>query len=286
VHIVQARIVGCIHFKGIRATMYKEAEDHTAYCVGGAHPDCIKYNSDDLMLHLGFKVEQQALDFETLLWKMGRGEVVGSLKDLVRDVVVSTGTAAQLGDRISASQYDAGAAESPAATLEDAASLASSATTSNLSIALESPLAVHMSIEKPAAFCGGVDKAHVWPKKKCKGFEAQDPNNFLAFSKTLHSCFDGPHHGAPRIAIRPLAAAEPAAVPGRRQKVMVAVECQEADSRLVQWLGLVLKDGTQRVETSPGCTDFHTWVEPEDPRTFCNYLQRSYEATKQMWNTP
>jgi hypothetical protein len=118
-----------------------------------------------------------------------------------------------LGDRISASQYDAGLTESPAATLEDAASVADSPATSNHSIALESPLAVYMSIEKPAAFCGGVDKAHIWPRKKCTDAEARDPHNLLALSKTLHSCFDGPHRGIPQIAIQPLCSLAPAAVP-------------------------------------------------------------------------
>ncbi|KAG5190946.1 hypothetical protein JKP88DRAFT_296761, partial [Tribonema minus] len=282
-YVVQACIVGCIHFKGIRATIYKDAEEHTAYCIGDSHQDCIKYTGDDLMLHLGFEFKQQALDFQTHLWKMGRGEVVASLIGRVRDVVVSSTVAAQLGDRISASHYDAGLTESPAATLEDAASAADSPTTSNHSIALESPLAVFMSIEKPSAFCGGVDKAHIWPRKKCTDAEAQDPHNLLALSKTLHSCFNGPHRGIPQIAIRPLDSLAPAAVPGRRQRVMVAVEYREASS-LVQWLALVLKDGTQRVETSPGCFEFHTWVESEDPTKFCHYLQRSYDAIKEMWN--
>lgn len=284
-HIVHARIAGCLRFKGIRATIYELAEGHTAYCFGGFHQDCIKYTDDDLHLCLGFKMEQQALDFQTLLWKMGRGEVVRSLAGKVHDVVVTSGGATQLGDRISPNQYDAGATESPAATLEDAASMAGSSTTTNQSVALESPLAQYMSIEKPTAFVGGVDKAHIWPRKLCKGTEAQDPNNFLALSKTLHACFDGPHHGVPRIAIRPLiaTATAPAAVPGRRQKVEVAVEGQDAE--VISWLSFVLKDGTQRVETSLGSDVFHTWVQPEDPRAFCGYLQRSYAATKQSWDS-
>jgi hypothetical protein len=259
---VQTSIKDCLQFKGIRAMVYIEAEKHFSYCVDGTHDQCIQYDGADLVLQMGFKQEEQALRMQNLLWEMGRGEIVRSLKGRVGTVEVTSITTAQLTGRISANQYDERAADSPAATLEDAANNDTSSVSSNHTVALDSPLAVYQSIENPAAFCvGGVDKAHIWPRKRCTPAEAQDLNNYLGLSKTLHYAFDGPHNGAPTIAIRPLETPAQSAMRGRRQ-FRVAVECQ--DATVVKWVGVHLKDGTQSVQLVDGHVEFHTWVEIEN----------------------
>jgi hypothetical protein len=262
--------------------LYVEAEKHFSYCVDGPHNQCIQYDGADLVLQMGFEQKEQALRMQNLLWELGRGEIVRSLKGRVGTVQVTSITTAQLTDRISANQYDAGAADSPAATLEDAAYNDTSSVSSNHTIALDSPLAVYQSIEKPGELrLGGVDKAHIWPRKRCTPAEAQDLNNYLGLSKTLHYAFDGPHNGAPTIAIRPLETAAQAAIRYRRQQVRVAVECQDAAVELL--LGGHMKDGTETVQLADGRVEFHTWVEVEDPQAFCGYLQRRYDLTMQEW---
>jgi hypothetical protein len=279
---VQTRIKDCLQFKGIRAMLYVEAEKHFSYCVDGTHDQCIQYDGADLVMQMGFEQKEQALRMQNLLWEMGRGEIVRSLKGRLGTVEVTSITTAQLTDRISANQYDAGAADSPAATLEDAANNDTSSVSSNHTVALDSSLAVYQSIENPAAFrVGGVDKAHIWPRKRCTLAEAQDQNNYLGLSKTLHYAFDGPHNGAPTIAIRPLESPAEAAMRDRRQQVKVAVECQ--DATVVKWVGVHLKDGTQRVELADGHVEFHSWVEVEDPPAFSGYLQRRYDLTMREW---
>jgi hypothetical protein len=261
--------------------LYVEAEKHFSYCVDGTHDQCIQYDGADLVLQMGFEQKEQALRMQNLLWEMGRGEIVRSLKGRVGTVEVTSITTAQLTGRISANQYDARAADSPAATLEDAANNDTSSVSSNHTVALDSPLALYQSIENPAAFrVGGVDKAHIWPRKRCTSAEAQDDNNYLGLSKTLHYAFDGPHNGAPTIAIRPLETPAQSAMRGRRQ-FRVAVECQ--DVTVVKWVGVHLKDGTQSVQLADGHIEFHTWVEVENPQAFCGYLQRRYDLTMQEW---
>jgi hypothetical protein len=279
---VQTRIAGCLQYKGIRAMLYVEAEKHFSYCVDGTHDQCIRYDGADLVVQMGFEQKEQALRMENLLLEMGRGQIVRSLRSRVGTVEVISITPAQLTDRIYANQYDAHAADSPAATLEDAANNDTSSVSSNHTVALDSPLAVYQSIENPAAFrvCG-VDKAHIWPRKRCTPAEAQDLNNYLGFNKFLHYAFDGPYNGAPTIAIRPLETAAQSATRDGRQQVKVAVECQ--DATVVKWVGIHLKDGTQRVELADGRVEFHSWVEVEDPRAFCSYLQRRFDLTMREW---
>jgi hypothetical protein len=282
---VQARVTGCIQFKGIRKLLYTEAEKHLGYCVDGTHQECIKYDGQDLVLQLGFKQEERALGFENLLWELGRGEIVRSLVGNVAHVKVGCITAAQLGDRISGNLYDADAADSPALTLEGAPSAASSSRSSNHTIAVDSDLARYQSIEHPTLFgVGGVDEAHIWPQSQCSRAQRDDPNNKLALSKILHAAFDGPHggfkHGTPTIAIRPVNMTAPPAVPGTRQSVRIVVECQ--DVAVAGWLAGNLKDGTERV----GPAAFHTWVQVTDPQAFCGYLEKYYAEATRNWTVP
>jgi hypothetical protein len=263
---VAARIKGCKKFKGVRALLYRKAQEHFSFCVDGTHDQCIRYDDNDLILRLGFEQKEQAFHIQNLLW-------------------VTVINLSQLGVRISANQYDATAFDSPAQTLDDAIDTDTSSLSSNHTVALDSELAQYQSIEHFAALrAGGVDSAHIWPSRECTKAEQQDVNNFLALSKTLHSAFDGPHggqHGVPTIAIRPLQLPSSTAAGAVRQRVEIAVECQDAE--VFKYVRSVLKIGSSIVEGENGSEEFHTWVDVPDPQAFCNYLQKTYNRTREHW---
>eukprot|EP00611_Tribonema_gayanum_P028201 TRINITY_DN717_c0_g1_i2.p1 TRINITY_DN717_c0_g1~~TRINITY_DN717_c0_g1_i2.p1 ORF type:complete len:278 (-),score=13.86 TRINITY_DN717_c0_g1_i2:50-883(-) len=276
--------------------LYLEAEKAFGYCADGTHDQAIKYvcragehTPRDLVLRLGFKQEQHALGFRLLLVQIGRGQLLHPLKDRVVDIVLGCLPSSRLGNLISANEYDAAAADSPAGTLGDAlnTSMSSSRSTSSVrhQVALDGDLAVYQSIEDPDVFAfAGVEGAHIWPRKRCRENEAKDVNNLLGLSPSMHNAFDGPHGAPPTIAIRPasttLHVAPPDQVVGRHV-VEVAIEC--CDLHFAKRVEASLKTGSRRVDTESG-VEYHTWVHVPDPKAFSKYLLRYYEMTKQQWD--
>ncbi|KAG5181579.1 hypothetical protein JKP88DRAFT_320915 [Tribonema minus] len=283
-HGATASIRGCRHIKGIRARIYWEAEEYNATCWQGAtHTECICYNGDDLHVRLGFEDQKDAYSFRRACWRMNRGHFANSLDGRV-EVSLQQILRTELGDPICAAQYDTSLFDSPPGTIHhaDPDDDDSSSRSSHHSIALESDLAKYQSIEQfDGLMTGGVDGAHIWPKRLlAAGAQDDDSNNRLALSKTLQAAFDGPHNGVPTIAIRPLAVTP--VLRDERFEVCLAVEY--VSKSVGRWLAANLKDGYVAVETHAG-VEYHVTVLVQNPTVFCDNLKRYYERTRQRWNS-
>jgi hypothetical protein len=279
---VQVSISGAKKFKGIRATMYQQAELHRAFCKD--HRKAIFYDGDDLKLVLLFKQENEAMNFQTLLRQWNVQRPLGRFPE--PDVAKLEQVPLQPDIQpILLNQYEANDEnDSPMTSLADFQGCSLSRPSS---IDVETDLGKFQSVEKPEwLLVGGCKAYRMHLKNQGAKFKhdkalANDENNMLAGTWTFHQFFDGLNHDKklPVLAIKPGEIKEEVEVePGhKRRKVMLDIEFHNDVAETA--VSVILKNGSKRI--SP--LHWESFVFVRDPKTFNESCQWKYDETKKLW---
>ena len=214
---VEAKIIGAKKMKGIRAAVYRSAEEHLAF-YSLNHSRSIWYDdgSVNLQITLLFKNEDNALRFRTFLdhWYLNNpiaikfGDVLVE-KEIVTVHVPSSHNlvAVQLSD------YMAETSDSPVQSFLEFMTLPSSVSSAVSVVSdMDDPLYKYQSLERPQEFSETGTKpyrCHLKPKAKFAKL-ANESNNQLAGTWLFHQWLDGLHTFAdeevdvPILALRPV----------------------------------------------------------------------------------
>ena len=186
VYAVNATYKEARKIKGIRASVYRYAQEHLAYYSKDSKSIWYNDGSNDLQIDLLFKVEGDALKFMAFLehWYMNNPMLVKygdiTVEGLQRKCVTENDI-----KPVRWSDYDASETDSPVLSLADYLASPSSASTTTIStIDVASDLTEYQCIEKKEEFILTRTKpyrCHLKPQSKFKGL-ANEENNHLAFS--------------------------------------------------------------------------------------------------------
>ena len=272
----------------MRATVYKAAEEHLAFCVD--HDTAIRYEGDDLKVDIYFKEEAAAMKFETSVNNWNYDRPLRTLEpapqsEPVQDVPSPNNLVRVRLQQYNPARYPKEEGGSPVESLADIQGPLSSAAPSEA--ALDTDLAKFQSIEKPELLrYGGTKtyKLHLKNQGKMYGHEKSLKNNednMLAGTWLFHQHFDGLNHDMkmPSIAIKPGAVEETVEFSGhKRRKVVVEIEFHDDQAETA--ISPMLKTGSEK-STPP--LRWRSFVHVRDAKTFKDCLQWKYEDTKAKW---
>ena len=283
---VRAAYHGAKVRKGIRASMYRYAEEHGA-CYLPNNEKSIWYDdgSNDLQIALVFEKKEFARAFQTFLTQsylnnpmVRQGDI--AVREELNVIYVATHK------QVFLTHYDAAEYDSPLASLEEFMGVPPSH--SSLSVAsATNPLVQFQSIE---TLISGTRpyRCHIKPQSKFGGL-AKNDNNVIFGSWLFHQYFDGLQteditgtHNIPQIALRPNPNEQPidemvGESSQKLTKVSVLVECR--CNNIASVVGNMLKMGSELISEDT----WKTFVHVQDSKTFCNFLDWKYKDTHRRW---
>ena len=293
---VEAKIVGAKRMKGIRAAVYRNAEEHLA-CYSLNHSRSIWYDegSENLQITLLFENKDNARRFRTFLdhWYLNNPMAVKSGDVLVEKEIamVHVPSSHNLID-VQLSDYVAGASDSPVQSLIEFMTLPSSVSSAVSIVSdMDDPLYKYQSLERPQEFSETGTKpyrCHLKPKAKFAKL-ANESNNQLAGTWLFHQWLDGLHTFAdeeddvPILALKPVTdnideVFFPGPPPTKRSRVDIIIEFRESNK--ADLFESHLKEGSKRIDDKK----LQTFVHVSNPAVFCDCLQWKYEDTINKWN--
>ncbi|SMN12409.1 hypothetical protein SPBRAN_859 [uncultured Candidatus Thioglobus sp.] len=287
-HVVKAEIKDAIRRKGIRASLFKKAEEFLAFYYPHDESQSICYNGSDLNVTLLFKDEWKAGEFRVSLsqWKYHNPLAAKGLDISVNELLAEVHVEKSKLRPVMLSHYQAAESDSPVQTLADFEGCASSISNISVSIAsLSDPICQFQSIEKPEIFqsCEPY-KMHIKPKRFKK--VASDDNNLLIGTWTpFHQMYDGlkTNDAVPLVAIKPVSESDfegplfLGVPPQKRFKVDIELEFSDENS--ASQFSSNLKDGSIKVSE----TIWRSSVFMKNPEKFCENLKWKWDDTKRMW---
>ena len=282
--------------KGIRAAVYRNAEEHLA-CYSLNHFRSIWYDegSDNLQIILLFDNKDKARQFRTFLdhWYLNNPMAIKSGDVLVKEEIATVHIPSSHNLRdVHLRDYVAETSDSPVQSLLDFMTLPSSVSSAVSVVSdMDDPLHKYQSLEHPQEFIETGTKpyhCHIKPKTKFAKL-ANESNNQLAATWLFHLWFDGintfmdEEENIPMLALRPVTDSIeeiyfPGPPPTKRSRVDVVIEFR--DSNKADVLEQRLKEGSKRIDDKK----LQTFVHVSDPAVFCDCLQWRYEDTIKMWN--
>lgn len=296
---VKAKYKGAKDCKGVRAAVYKCAEEHQAQYSPLDRSKSIWYDGDSADLHIAlwFKDENKACDFRCFLntWYLKNPMIVKSGDFTVESDIVKIHVEADELSPVLFHQYDA------IGSLEDfQGCLLSVAQSSASALSLSSPVALFQSIERPELFDNLCPvKAHIKSKAACENSDYDpdakvsliiDENNLLGLSRDFHDFFDGTMtydvdtglHDVPLIAIKQEGDIFQEEVVGspplKRKRVELVVECRN-DS-----VGEVVAKRLKLNSKKLSATKFRTHIHVANPSITCACLDWKYKETCSIWD--
>ena len=286
---VRATYHGVKRMKGIRASMYRYAEQHKA-CYSPEYEKSIWYDNgnDDLQIALVFKNEELALTFLTFLAQLYLSNPSVKQDDISVRQEVEVVYVADL-KYVRLEQYVGSEYESPIQSLEEFSGVRS--VHSSLSMdSCSGPLAQFQCLEVINSNTFPY-RCHIKPKSKFK-LLASNESNMIAASWLFHQYFDGLNtqdvvsgmQNVPLIALKADPHEEPkdevvGTPPQKRARVSLLLECRSSDVHTD--IGTLLKTGSERVSDLV----WKTFIHVSDAKTFCDCLDWKYKETHRMWET-
>ena len=271
----------------MRALIYKEAENHFAFCQD--HEKAISYDGNSLKVKVFFERKEHAMSFATSLrnWNYDRP------LHIITEPTVSDTTAVATPPNLMCvllKQYDPkflGEDGSPIQSLADLqGSGVSSAALS--AVSLDDDLSKYQSIEKPQLlrYAGNKTyKLHLKNQGKKFGHDKSlknNPNNMLAGTWNFHQHFDGLNREGkmPTVAINAGEEKEEVQARGhKRRKVMLDIEF--LNDQIEFGVSVFLKDGSEKVQGET--LKWRSFVHVRDVKTFKDCMGWKYEDTKKQW---
>ena len=279
--------------QGIRAAVYKRAEQHLARYFGSQEKTFYYDDKGDLLISALFmptdRAEAEHFQSSLNLWYLdnhltgleGKVHVEKAIKAVQQSDIPLDSSASAIPVRVFLSDYKGQDSDSPMSSLDDFRGTHASSETSPLDF--DDDLVKYQSLEKPECFrsCRPY-RLHIMDKAKCSENLRHNPNNLLAGSWTpFHQFFDGlaTNDGGPKLAIRFVKVFSEPAEPGKKRKrVELALEFQDEES--AKDMVPRLKVGSCEVKK----LEWQSFVHVEDPVTFQKCIEWKYQKTKEEWN--
>ena len=287
---VRATYHGAKRMKGIRASMYRYAEQHKA-CYSPEYEKSIWYDNgnDDLQIALVFENKLLALTFLTFLAQLYLSNPSVKQDDISVRQEVEVVYVADL-KYVRLEQYVGREYESSIQSLEEFSGVQSVHSSLSVDSYVSSSLAQFQSIEVPDSYTDPYC-LHIKPKSKFPLF-ANNESNKIAASWLFHQFFDGMktvdvvsgEPAVPLIALKADPHEKPkdevvGSPPQKRTRVSLLLECRSSDVHAR--IGASLKIGSERVSDLV----WKTFVHVPDAKTFCDCLDWKYKDTHRIWET-
>ncbi len=292
--MVNAKILSASKMQGIRAAVYKLAEEHLARYFMSKEKTFYYDEQGDLIISALFLAEDraEAEKFQSALnlWHLqnflaaldGKVQVEKAIQVVYQNNICQDSSAPTIPERVFLNDYKGTDSDSPMSSLGDfRATCASSSTEALLN---NDDLVIYQSLENQDCFrvCEAY-RLHIKDKASSSQDLKKNINNLLAGSWTpFHQLFDGlaTSDNIPKLAIRFIQACPEKTLVSenrRRQRVDLALEFQDEESaRLMEGR---LKLGSTRVNA----LEWRSFVHVEDVDTFQECLEWKYRKTKEIW---
>ena len=292
--MVNARIVGASKLQGVRAAVYRLAEEHLARYFCSKEKTFYYDEQGNLIISALFLAEDraQAEKFQSALnlWHLqnfligleGKVHVDKVILSVYQDSICSYSSAPITPERVFLSDYVGTDSDSPMSSLGDfRGSCASSSTEALLS---DDDLVKYQSLENPDCFrvCEAY-RLHIKDRASSSTDLKKNTNNLLAGSWTpFHQLFDGlaTSDNIPKLAIKFIHVNPEQIVVSenkKRQRVDVALEFQDEES--AKLMDGRLKMGSSKVSA----VEWRSFVHVENVETFKACLEWKYQKTKGIW---
>lgn len=292
-YVVSAKFSNAKNCKGIRAALYKYAQEHQAYYYSPTSPmdgskTSISYDGEDnLKIELCFEEKTKALTFSCFLetWHQRNPLVISADAITVEAEMKVIQVESDELSPVKLLHYDHADYDSPLQSLAqfDACRLSPS-TCSGAS--LSTPLAQFQSLEDIGALTGLRPYiCHVKPKAKFLEIKNKEYNQ-IAASWYFHQMFDGLNtvdvktgeENLPLVAVSPLTETKEEMVgdpPRKRTRVGLELEFRDSNNARL----IVLKNGSTQISD----TKWKTFVHVEDADRFRECLEWKNEYTRSKW---
>jgi hypothetical protein len=285
---VSAKYRNAKHRRGVRAALYKWAQEHNACYSPTDRSRSIWYDdeSTDLNIALWFKEETKAGDFCCFLstWHQKNPIFVKSGDVTVEEKIETMLVEKDELSAVRLSHYAAGDSESPVQSLDEFDACKSSTCSV---VSLDAPLVQFQSFEDRDTLRGYRPYVcHVKPKAKFEALKNKEYNT-IAASWHFHQMFDGLNtedlktgeHDLPLLAVRPLKTEIKEEMVGEpaRKRTRVGVELEFRDPEYGN--NITLKPGSTKISD----TKWKTFVHVKDEKIFCECLEWKNNHTRKKW---
>ena len=282
---MRATFFGAKQRKGVRASVFKNAQSFTSYYYPVQSESIWYDDGDDLSITLLFKEEEHAVKFQDFLtmWYIENPIVVKSKDVSVEEELKVMYVEECKLRRVFLHHCDPKGSESPIQSLgeflDDHSSVSASAVSSS------DPMAQFQSIEKPGLFrfCKPY-RMHIKSKAEFPNLANEESNMLVGTWTPFHQFFDGlrTEDDIPQIAIRPLPEGKIETVmvgepSQKRQRVDLSLEFRHADAAKI--MAENLKVGSVKLSDKA----WKTSVYVPNAEIFCDCLKWKYEQTTKVW---
>ncbi|TMW68974.1 hypothetical protein Poli38472_001130 [Pythium oligandrum] len=279
------QIANALSTKGIRAKLYRLAGMFLGYYdparyTGDSH-SALWYEGKTLYIHVLFKTEENALQFENAMQDepVTLGSALNGHEVTTNVTRINHVPAAEL-QRIFFVHYDPLESES----LEDTMSSISSSSVTVLDCSTDEFRYQRIEHERYFLPYGKAERCHLVSAKQCKHDEAfkqydHDMNNRLAQSREMHGFYDGLSYEVPIMNIYPGKVDDKRSIANRyKVEIFVKVFDKQCKDRVFSRL----KEGSDQTDDP---LVMKTFVHVESPETFCFCLRWKHEDNDARWRS-
>jgi hypothetical protein len=277
--MVRAKVINSFDTKGFRATIYKCAQDCSAYYnIDVSHSIWYEQGSKDLSICLLFRSESDARIFQNNLANFSLFHVsLANRIEFDEGIYEVNLNAKPMG--IFFSHYDTKLYGSPECLSLNTIAMSSS----KADVDPSDPLVQRRCLEDISLCRPGskLFRCHIADKAKYPKY-ANDEDNIICGTSDFHESFDGSMtlSGRPDVAIKFEGVREKVTINNNCQGWKVSIILEFFDKNIAAYMSNRLKSGTERIDE----LNFRSFIIANEPKKLEKYLNIKYKQTMELWD--